>query len=84
MCLLVLVLSAGATTSIALGMGATASVSSSILSGLHQIPAIVSDTVSTLLAHCDNILSHLGIHLLADVRRTFSVQFSLAKMVRVA
>jgi hypothetical protein len=36
--------SAGATTLIARGAGATASVSSSLLSSLHQIPAIVSDT----------------------------------------
>jgi hypothetical protein len=36
--------SAGATTSIARGVGATAFVSSSLLSGLHRIPAIVSDT----------------------------------------
>jgi hypothetical protein len=37
---------AGATTLIAQCAGATASVSSSLLSGLHQIPAIVSYTVS--------------------------------------
>jgi hypothetical protein len=38
--------SVGATTLIAQCVGATASVSSSLSSGLHQIPAIVSDTVS--------------------------------------
>jgi hypothetical protein len=76
--------SAGATTLIARGVGATASVPSSLSSGLHQVPAIVSDTASNSLARHDNILSHLGIHPLADVRRTSSVQCSLAKTERVA
>jgi hypothetical protein len=49
-----------------------------------QFPAIVSDTVSNLLARCDNILSHLSIHLLADVRWASFVQSSLAKMEMVA
>jgi hypothetical protein len=76
--------SAGATTLIARGAGATASVSSSLLSSSDRIPSIVSDSVGNLLSHHGNILRHLGIHPLAHVRGTSSVQSSLAKTEKVA
>jgi hypothetical protein len=57
---------------------------SSLSSSLHQIPSIVSDTVSNLLACHGNILHHLSLHPLADIRRTSPIQFLLAKMERVA
>ncbi len=62
--------------------GATCSIS--LISGLHWIPSILSDNISNSLAHRDNILCHLGIHPLADVRRPSSVQSLLVKAERVA
>jgi hypothetical protein len=69
--------SVGATTLIAQGARATASVSSSILSDLLWIPAIVSDTVNNSLAGLDNILSHLTILVGEDGEGSLNVDCNL-------